>query len=170
MSKFSAAEHEEIMRQARKTVARHEIERSQPPKPRVRETEWRLPEPEPPPEYVAGLDTTAPRVDSREIDRRIAAAVAKARKEWRGEIEGARAFIFEVLGEALGKCWEAQRDDAAAELGDAVRGLNEAFSKLKVEICEMRLDLARAKESAAIEKLKTIDLPAVPSTRRTDIN
>jgi hypothetical protein len=103
-------------------------------------------------------------------DARAVAAVAKARKEWRADIETTRAFVLEVVAQGIGECWQAMADDAAGELSGAMAGLHEAFALLKVQVAEMRLDLARARENAAADKLRTLDLPAIPSRRTTDLN
>jgi hypothetical protein len=137
---------------------RHEIERSQPPKPRVQETEWRLPEPEPEPEYVPGLDTrpdAAPTVDwnalNAAIDRRIESAIIRMR----GDLLAA----CEVIADEV----TAQRQDVADNLADAIRSL-------KIELAEAQTTIA---ELRAASRAKTIegDPPAPPPlVRRTDLN
>jgi hypothetical protein len=157
MSKFSAAERESIMAQARKTVARHESERAQPPKPRLKETEWRLPQPEPEPEYVPGLDTrpaAAPAVDwdalNAVIDRRIESAITRMR----GDLLSA----CEVIADEV----TASRQAVADDLADAIRALKLELAEAQATITELR----------AASRAKTIDDPPAPPplVRRTDLN
>jgi hypothetical protein len=139
-------ERRRILDEARATLARP-MERYTP----KRGGEWKPPaepEPEPPPR---GLDT-APTDWSAVIDGRI----ASARAAMGAELEATRAFVLEVVAEALGEALADHRKEAAGELADAVRSLRIELLELQTTLCEVRQALAieRGHKSGTV-----IDMP-----------
>jgi hypothetical protein len=157
MSRFSERERERIMAEAVANLRRRdEAEVKRKPAPPVLNHEWQLPEqqePEPP----RGLDT-APIDWSSIIDRRVAAAVAAVRAEMLAEVETSRAFVLEIVGEAMGQVWATQREDAATELRD-----------VKTALAEVERTLGEVARTLAQERARVLDLPALPR-RSSDLN
>ena len=95
------------------------------------------------------LDTApAPIVDWH---AEIAAAVETA-------IEAERAFLFEVMGTALGESLRDARKESADELASEVR-------KLWAVLSEMQVTLSALNRIAVTGKGEVLDLPALPRGR-----
>jgi hypothetical protein len=117
--------------------------------------EW-APEPKldtrPPPPRAQAAQVDWPAV----IDQRIDAAVATAFTTMRGDLISACEVIADEVN--------ASRRDAVAEMTDQVRAL-------KIELCELQTTLCELRTAVANDRAKSVlDLPALPSTRRTDLN
>jgi hypothetical protein len=103
----------------------------------------------PPPEPTPrGLDT-APTVDWAAIDQRI-----------EQRVEAERAIMLAVVGEALGQAIGDAREEHQKELREQALELKKAVGNLESAIHKL----------AAAEAKTTIDLPPLPTLRRTDVN
>jgi hypothetical protein len=156
MRQFSAEEREAIMQQARENIAKRP-EPYVPPPP----GDWQPAEPERLDEPPRRLDT--PAVDWAEIDRRIVAVVDQHICE---SVINERAFLLEVVAQALGESLADARHDAAAELADKVRALRTELAQAQATIADLRVAVAELRIERA--RSTVIDLPNPVAPRRVN--
>jgi hypothetical protein len=133
-NKYSDAERERILREARDLLER-KVESYVPP-PELRYRRHDPPEPEPP--------ELPPRLDI-DIDVRIAQAIANER-------EVLLAIMAQSIGTTLRRSLTKERREQKAELEDEVRSL-------RIELCNLESTVAELRSVINAEKAKIIDLP-----------
>jgi hypothetical protein len=148
VSKYSDADRERILRQARATLAAAPA--AYEPPPEVRYKRHDPPEPEQDPEPWPRLDTAPvdwPAWISAQIDAALAA-----------ERETLLAIMAQSIGTTLRRSLTKERREQKAELEDEVRSL-------RIELTNLESTLAELRTVIASERARVIDLPALQLRR-----